>query len=60
LRIADDGKGFDLQKEHGDGQGLKSMTRRAKGLGGKLTIESKTEGGTVVAFEMPLPNISRI
>ncbi len=48
------------QNERGDGQGLRSMTRRAKGLGGKLTIESKAEGGTVVAFEMPLPNISRV
>ena len=60
LRIADDGKGFYSQNERGDGQGLRSMTRRAKALDGKLTIESKAEGGTTVAFEMPLPNISRI
>jgi signal transduction histidine kinase len=60
LRIADDGKGFDSQNETGDGQGLRSMARRAKALGGNLKVESTVGSETVIAFEMPLPNISRV
>ena len=60
LRIKDDGQGFESENLESDGQGLRSMTRRAGALGGNLTIESKAEIGTVIAFEMPLPNISRI
>jgi ligand-binding sensor domain-containing protein/two-component sensor histidine kinase len=60
LQIKDNGKGFDLENVTSDGQGLRSMQRRAKSLGGTLLIESKAEGGTVIAFKMPLPNISRV
>jgi signal transduction histidine kinase len=61
LRIEDDGKGFEFEVLESDGQGLRSMARRAKVLGGDLTIESKAAGGgTIVRFEMPLPKISRI
>ncbi len=56
LRIADDGKGFDSVQENGDGQGLRSMTRRARALGGDLKIESNN--GTTVEFELPLLKMS--
>lgn len=57
LEIKDNGKGFDL---HGnfDGQGLQSMKRRAKSLGGDLKIVSND--GTKIQFELPLNIISRI
>ena len=51
LQIEDDGKGFEVDPE-GEGQGLRSMTRRARALGGNLTIDSRN--GTTVKFELPL------
>jgi ligand-binding sensor domain-containing protein/two-component sensor histidine kinase len=53
LRIADNGIGFVENPEH-DGHGLSSMARRAESLGGKLTIRSSVDDGTIVSFEMPL------
>lgn len=57
LRIQDNGKGFTADSES-DGQGLRSMTRRAKVLGGNLTIESKD--GTLVKFDLALVKNNRI
>lgn len=54
LRIKDNGKGFDGDLES-DGQGLRSMMRRAKALGGKLTIGSRKGAGTDIKFVMSLP-----
>jgi len=53
LRIEDDGKGFDAETEF-DGQGVRSMKRRAESLGGKLKIDSDGGKGTIVKFEMKL------
>ena len=58
LRIADDGKGFDAEDSNGGGQGLRSMTRRARALGGDLRIDS--QNGTIVKFELPLEKASRL
>jgi signal transduction histidine kinase len=53
LRLKDDGKGFDpTQQSHG--HGLMSMRERARGLGGKLTIESESGQGTTTALIVPL------
>ncbi|MEO6391505.1 MAG: two-component regulator propeller domain-containing protein [Pyrinomonadaceae bacterium] len=49
LRISDNGQGF-AADQSSDGQGLRSMTRRAKTLGGKLTIDSRD--GTTIELEM--------
>lgn len=54
LQIKDNGKGFATEVES-DGHGLRSIARRAKTLGGNLHIESQTEKGTSVKFELPLP-----
>jgi ligand-binding sensor domain-containing protein/two-component sensor histidine kinase len=54
LRIKDNGTGFDNDSES-DGQGLRSMTRRAKALGGNLKIHSQKGQGTAVEFKMSLP-----
>ncbi|MCY7345815.1 MAG: histidine kinase [Pyrinomonadaceae bacterium] len=59
LRIADNGKGFDSNENY-DGQGLRSMTRRARALGGNLQIESSKLHGTIIEFNLPLPKISRV
>ncbi len=53
LRVADDGHGFDAAETF-DGQGLRSITRRAESIGGRLTIDSRPGRGTVVDFEMKL------
>ncbi len=58
LRIADDGKGFDAENSNGDGQGLRSITRRYRALGGDLQIDS--QNGTVVKFELSLEKASRV
>ncbi len=57
LQIKDNGTGFTDDSEN-DGQGLRSMSRRAKALGGDLTIESNN--GTLVKFELVLAKNSRI
>lgn len=53
LVVADNGKGFNSNNGH-DGQGLRSMRRRAETLAGRLGIRSKNGGGTTVTFEIPL------
>lgn len=53
LRIADNGRGFDLSKA-GGGHGLASMRRRAALLGGQLEIASSPGAGTTVELSTPL------
>jgi len=59
LRIEDNGKGFETDAEN-DGQGLRSLTRRAGALGGNLEINSSKLNGTIVEFEMSLPKSSPV
>ena len=56
LRIKDNGKGFGTDLES-DGQGLRSMARRAAAHGGKLKIDSSE--GTTIEFELPLAKHSQ-
>lgn len=58
LRVADDGRGFGAENFNGGGQGLRSMRRRARALGGDLRIDS--QNGTVVEFELPLVKASLV
>ena len=53
LGIRDNGTGFDTSTVK-DGQGLRSMSRRATAHGGKLNIDSQVGKETVVQFELPL------
>lgn len=55
LKIKDNGKGFDTAEIY-EGQGLRSMSRRADSLGGNLRIEA--ENGTNVEFSMPLEKVT--
>ncbi len=52
LEIRDDGEGFAVGAETGDGLGLESMRERAAAVGGVLTIDS-SEHGTIVRLEVP-------
>jgi two-component system NarL family sensor kinase len=51
--LKDDGKGFDRTERATAGLGLRSMTERAKLLGGTVEIHSNDEG-TVVEAQIPL------
>jgi len=53
LCIRDNGTGFEAGSVK-DGQGLRSMSRRATAHGGKLNIDSQVGKETVVQFELPL------
>jgi signal transduction histidine kinase len=57
-RIRDDGCGFD-PATISRGNGLKNMARRAKLIGGKLLIDTRPGGGTVVHLNMPLSGARR-
>ena len=52
--IQDDGKGFDT--EHETGLGILGMKERVTRLGGSLKVESALGRGTIVSFELPLPD----
>jgi signal transduction histidine kinase len=57
VQIVDGGKGFDAARALAAGQssGLSGMRERAAALGGKMEIESSSDGGTRVTAELPLP-----
>lgn len=59
LVVEDDGKGFDVEAVIGSGApasklGILGMEERAALVGGSLTIESRSGGGTAVFAEVPL------
>lgn len=53
LRVRDDGVGFDPALARG-GQGLESLRRRARELGGELHVDSAPGRGSSLSFEAPL------
>lgn len=53
LRIEDDGIGFDTSEVF-DGQGVRSLKRRADSMGGRISIDSTPGRGTTVEFELRL------
>ena len=52
LTVQDDGLGCQCDEPRAGGRGLSNMQRRAKGLGGKVSINS--EGGTRIGFPLPI------
>jgi signal transduction histidine kinase len=58
LTIEDDGKGFERTKEYDRSRhhGLDNMRERAEIMGGKLTIESDADRGTLIIVEAPINN----
>jgi PAS domain S-box-containing protein len=62
LTIEDDGRGFEKSKSYDQSQhhGLVNMRERAEIMGGKLTIESDTERGTLIIVEAPVNNANLV
>jgi signal transduction histidine kinase/ligand-binding sensor domain-containing protein len=56
LVISDNGKGFDLDRQEGNGLG--NMKKRAEKIKGKLTISSALHTGTEVRLEVPITQMS--
>jgi two-component system, NarL family, sensor histidine kinase DevS len=54
LTVHDDGKGFDPENVRDGSFGLVGMRERAGLLGGRLTIESSEDAGTMLKAEIPL------
>ena len=54
LSIRDDGVGFDRRLVSEDRHGLVGMRERAKLLGGRLSVESRSGHGTRIAVRVPL------
>jgi signal transduction histidine kinase len=50
LMIRDNGKGFDLSKTESFGNGLTNMQKRAKKIGGRLSIQSQVDIGTSITL----------
>ena len=55
LSIRDDGVGFDPSNVKGRGLGLVGMQERVMELGGRLTITSQAQRGTVMRATIPVP-----
>ena len=55
LRVVDDGCGFKVEEHRSDRRhwGLVGMEERARGVGGRLTIESRPGSGTAVDVTVP-------
>jgi signal transduction histidine kinase len=54
LHVIDNGKGFDMQREHASlGHGLQNMNERARQVGGDLEIASSPGEGTTVTVRLP-------
>jgi signal transduction histidine kinase len=60
FRLRDDGKGIDEKFVNGDGRlghyGLSGMRERAQLLGGKLTVWTELNSGTVLELSIPATN----
>ncbi len=53
LRVADDGKGFDLGRKRRRGHGLANMAARARTIGAQFTLDSTPDHGTSVTIDVP-------
>lgn len=54
LEIEDNGIGLaNIEAESGGGMGIKGMRERASQIGAKLTLETRTGGGTLLRVEVP-------
>jgi signal transduction histidine kinase len=55
LRVADNGRGFDMGADHAGHFGLLGMRERAQRVGAHLEVNSAPGAGTQVRVSMPLP-----
>jgi PAS domain S-box-containing protein len=56
LIVQDNGAGFNLKGQTGQGRGLINMAARAKALGGTLSVRSRPAKGTRVVLDLPKKN----
>jgi PAS domain S-box-containing protein len=54
--VEDDGNGFDQQRAHPGGQGLRNMAARTSQLNGHLDIRSSPGTGTRITLDIPMGN----
>jgi signal transduction histidine kinase len=59
LTVTDNGKGFDLDQIN-ESNGLISLHRRARSLGGETAVSSRKGEGTTVMIKVPYDNQSRL
>jgi signal transduction histidine kinase len=53
LEVCDDGAGIQANAEKGAGCGLRSMSYRARAIGGEFDVRQKSCGGTIVVCSIP-------
>jgi len=53
VKVTDNGKGFDMQKEGRESDGLRNMNFRAQSLHGKLKIQSAPNQGSCLTLQIP-------
>ena len=53
VEVRDDGKGFDPTAISSNSHGLTGMRHRVEAAGGRLTVESSTQGGTKITAVLP-------
>jgi signal transduction histidine kinase len=58
VSIQDDGKGFEPASE--SGVGILGMGERIARLGGVLNVDSEPGRGTIISFELPLPDAMEV
>lgn len=56
MSVIDDGQGFDLKSRAKTGIGLLSMQERSELVGGKLTVLTKINEGTIIKVTIPINN----
>jgi len=54
LEVADNGRGFELSKAEGVGNGLRNLRRRMEAIGGRMELTSTPGQGTAARFVCPL------
>lgn len=57
--IRDNGIGFDVENEHGSGNGLRNMRHRTAELRGQLQLRSAPGQGTHIQVRIPLTSLGR-
>ncbi|HET7311266.1 MAG TPA: sensor histidine kinase [Mycobacteriales bacterium] len=60
VSVSDDGAGLQPGGHRPPGHGLQTMRERAHELRGRLEVAARTEGGTLVTAELPLPPAPRM
>ena len=58
ISVNDNGKGFEMTKLKGSGNGLRNMKQRIETVGGAFTITSSTQFGTTINISIPFERLN--